>query len=337
VDAGPMLVFVDIVGQRGLTANGGIALLQDFVSPTNDVYFYDTASGELTLETNTGDFEHPVTGIAGDGSRIVGFYGMPIGAALWSQAEGWTSLGSVFDAGCSPDEGGGWAIDDDGHVAVGLLWDECNATAFRWTDASDAGVFTILDNLTGYDAGSNRASVVSGDGQTIAGFCQTPMLDRTPAVWHADGTGFLLDQLQVAPGEVLSISADGTTMAGILNLEGFVWTQDGGMIDIGKFPGSLDTDSTYPNAIAANGQLVFGGCGDAFNEGVQAFVWTVDGGMRNLQDIVTDGGLSVPDGYVLSNVIAASRDGTLLLGSSVDSRMNTRTFVLRLPVSAYGL
>jgi uncharacterized membrane protein len=340
-DAGPSLVFVEIPGPRGLTANGSTALLQDFNSATNDVYFYDTATATLTKETSTGDFQRPVTGIAGDGSRIVGFYGTPIGAGIWSPAQGWTILGTVFDAGCDPDQGAGWALDDDGKVAVGLLWDSCSSRAFRWSDATDAGTdagtFTLLASLSGDDAGSDRASVISADGKVMAGFCQTASLDRTPAVWHADGTGLLLDQVQAAPGEVLSISADGTMVAGILNLEGFIWTLDGGMINIGKLPGAFPTDSTYLNAIADNGQLVFGGCGDPFGSGVQAIVWTADGGMRTLQDLVVDAGLSIPNGYVLSNVIAASRDGTLLLGESVDATMVSRSFVLRLPVSTYGL
>jgi hypothetical protein len=100
-------------------------------------------------------------------------------------------------------------------------------------------------------------------------------------------------------------------------------------------PTGLGGDSTYPNAIAADGALVFGGSG-GFGAS-QAFVWTESAGMRTLEEILAVNEIMLPSGYALSNVLAASNDGTVLLGSAITGTGTQMSFVLRLPVSAYGL
>ena len=44
----------------------------------------------------------------------------------------------------------------------------------------------------------------------------------------------------------------------------------------------------------------------------------------------------MPEGVVLDNVLAASADGSVVLGTALDD-FHFYTFVLKLPVSAYGL
>jgi uncharacterized membrane protein len=353
IDAGEVVPSIDLLPNPvlavSLTANGGIALLWDTSSPTFDVYFYDTATKVLTLTTNTNDFEHPPRAISGDGSRIIADYADqppgtpdagPVQAGIWSVSTGnWMNLGSVFDAGCDIFAGGGFGLDFDGRVASGLLYDGCDANAFRWTDATDAGVFTLMDKLGGMPdgGGADRASVVSGDGLIVAGFSETPMLDRTPALWQEDGTGILLDPVQAAPGEVLAINSDGTVVAGNLFPGAFFWTQDGGIVNIGNIPGNNLNPNGWANAISANGRLIFGTTGDPFDQGTVPFVWTADGGMQNLQDIIAAEGLSLGDGgIVFSGVAAASEDGTVLLGTGTDSFMQNYAVVVHLPLSAYG-
>jgi hypothetical protein len=336
-DSGPegSIDFVDVDMPTDLTADGGVALLQDTASGTGDVYLYDTAARDLTLVTSTGDFEHPITAIAGDGSRIVGFHGMPIQAGVWSEADGWLDLSSPFADGCDPNLSSGWDLSGDGLVAVGLAWDGCAHTqAFRWTDESGPGVFTLLaKSAFGYD----RATVVSADGLVAAGFAGGEFVDRSPVVWRADGSRIDLDPTGEVVGEVLSITPDGSKVAGIWNLDAFAWTEAGGVVVLGKLDGAMPTDTAWPNAIAADGRLVTGGCGDPFWGGVQAFVWTDADGMRPLAPIVAAAGLTVPEGVSLTNVIAASEDGTVLLGFTQDQVMAQGAFVLHLPLSAYGL
>jgi len=333
--------FIDQPTPVALSANGSIAYLQNFGASATDVYLYDTIAKVLTHVTTTGtaSYQEAIYGISGDGNHITGTHDAPVQAAIWSDAGGWVNLGSPFDAGCDPNVGGGFGLNFDGTVAVGLLWEGCHTDAFRWTDSSGMGAFTLLDKLGSatIDGGSDRASVVSADGQVMAGFVQTGTIDRTPALWTVDGGGIMLDPVQAGPGEVLAISADGQMVAGVVNQDGFFWTADAGLVDIGKLAISLPTDTAYLNAIAAGGQLIFGGCGDPFNGGVLAVVWTADGGMQTLQDIAVAQGVVIPSGYVLSDIVSASTDGTTLLGFGMDMLMNTTSFVLRLPVSAYGI
>ena len=183
--------------------------------------------------------------------------------------------------------------------------------------------------------------MISDDGRIAAGFAQKGNVDRWPAVWRPDGAGILLPLypggLEDAPGEVLSISEDGKMVAGIWNFDGFFWTKQTGSVKIGKLPNGLPSDRTYPNAIAAGGKLIFGGSGDPFSSVPTAFVWTAVEGMKALQPVASAHGIVIPAGYVLTDVLAASADGTVLLGVAYDPSFQQVSFVLRLPVSAYGL
>ena len=182
---------------------------------------------------------------------------------------------------------------------------------------------------------------MSDDGTTAGGFAQTAIVDRWPAIWLENGSGSLLDPGGTftgdSPGEVLSISADGKVVAGIWNLDGFFWSKGTGVVDIGRLATALPSDPSYPNAIAAGGQLIFGACGDPFLSLPAAFVWTAGDGMRSLQDLAVAAGVTIPDGFLFANVLAASTDGSVVLGQAFNDTGAQVSFVLRLPVSAYGL
>lgn len=327
-----------------LTPDGRIALLQDGASREVDLYFFDTRSGKLELKAHAGDpLSDFATGIS-SGGRISALHGTPAQPGLWTEGKGWLDLGSPYRGCPGAGLGGAWDVSADGKVTVGLLWNGCAAEAFRWTDASGTGVFTrlqVLGSRPGSTAPSNRATVVSDDGRIAAGFAEKVPVDRWPAVWRVDGTGMLLplpsNGREDAPGEVLSITSDGRVVAGTWNGDGFYWSMKEGTVNIGKCPTSLPSDPTYPNAIAAGGHLIFGGCGDAFFTVPVAFVWTAAEGMKALQDIATAHGVVIPPGYLLANVMAASADGSVLLGTAFDANFNTVSFVMRLPVTAYGL
>ena len=321
-----------------LTPDGGVALLQDF---GNNLYFYHTATQELELKTNVGtnpgDF---ATAISANG-LVTASWGSPVQAGIWTQGAEWTGIASAYVQGCD-DIASSWDVSADGHVVVGLVWNKCNAEAFRW-DATGSGIMTPLQRLGASFPGSsnppsNRATVVADDGGMMAGWAQTSAVDRWPAVWRPDGTGFLLPGTALdTPGEVLSISADGKMVAGTWGSEAFYWSEGTGVVNIGQLPGSDVFDPQYPNAIAAGGKLIFGGAGSPFFSIPRAWVWTQADGMRPLQDLITENGVEIPDGYLLINVLAASNDGSVVLGVAYDPTGLQVSFVLRLPVSAYGL
>ena len=121
----------------------------------------------------------------------------------------------------------------------------------------------------------------------------------------------------------------GTRVAGILGNDGFTWTAATDMVAIPRLDIALPSDPVYPNAIA-NG-TVFGGIGNAFFSVPIAFAWTPSAGTRALADLATAAGIALPEGTILNNVLAASADGTVLIGTAMDADFLSHTFVLRLP------
>lgn len=337
----PAIKFVDLGMPMDLTPDGSIALIQDATSLAGDTYFYNTKTGALTLKTQVGDATKDLaTGISAT-LKISAMHGVPVFAGIFSEADGWRDLVSPYAAGCDPDLAGAFDLSADGKVAVGILWNGCHAEAFRWVDTGAKSALTplqIIGSSSSNNAPTNRATKISDDGKIAAGFAESGALDRSPARWTEDGKGQLLDPTNLdTPGEVLSISADGATLAGITGYDGFRWTEAGGYVPLERLASSLPSDKTFPNAIAAKGQLIFGGVGDAFSGLPVAFVWTAAAGSRSLQDLVVANGLSIPDGYALTNVLAASTDGTIVLGVVTTEAQQTKSFVLELPVEAYGL
>jgi hypothetical protein len=348
VDAGSPLTFFNIgVADRpvDITKDGKTALIQDGASPNGDLYFYDTATGAITRKTATGDPAYCLaTAMAANGNRVSAykFHGATsIVAGIWDTCSGWADQKEIYDGGCPgpPDnESSAWDLSADGSVAVGLMWRGCSTEATMWSEKNGTWTAKTLQHL-GMAGGSERATVVSDDGSVIGGFAQVPQADRSPAVWSSNGTGVLLDPTQMVVGEVLSVSPDGAMVAGVWNLDGFTWTKAGGVVDIGKLPNPQPTDAVFLNAIANNNQLIFGGDGDpnvgGLGNPVTAIVWTKAKGMRTLQSILTAQNIAVPTGYALTVVLAASEDGSVLLGQATDATFGTHNFVLRLPASAY--
>lgn len=340
----PRIEFIALSMPVDLTPDGSVAAIQDGSSFVGDLYFYHTVSGLLEHRTQVGDpLRTFATGISADG-MVTALHGEPVQAGFWTSASEWTDLANAYRSGCDQDRAGAWDVSADGQVVVGMVWNGCNAEGFRW-DAAGSGIMTPLERLgESYPWSSappaNRATVISDDGTVAAGWAQTSMVDRWPAVWAADGSGMLLSSSisPDTPGEVLSISANGKMVAGTWGVDAFYWTPGGGTVIIGQLPGADPIfDPTFANAIAAGGKLIFGGSGSPFFSIPRAFVWTADAGLRPLADVAAAHGVEIPEGYLLTNVLAASADGTVVLGTAYDPNSNQVTFVLHLPVSAYGL
>ncbi|HUQ05961.1 MAG TPA: hypothetical protein VM261_25840 [Kofleriaceae bacterium] len=334
----PGIVFHDYHIAVDVTPDGRTAAFERITDSDARLVLIDTLSGVADEVTSVGEPSRALaTGISGD-RKVSALHGSePVHAGVYDETTGWHDLGSPHAAGCDQDIGGGFDISADGHVVVGLVWDGCAADAFRWSDASGTGGFTQLEVLGTAPEGlkrapTNRATVISDDGMVAAGFAENHNLDRTPALWHADGTGELLDPATTdTPGEVLSISATGRTVAGISGRDGFVWTRGTGLVRLTRFEIALPSDPVYPNAMTADGRVVFGAVGDAFFGIPIAFVWTAKDGMVPLVDVVTGAGITLPEGTILNNVLGASADGTVLVGTAMDAKFNLKTFVLRLP------
>jgi uncharacterized membrane protein len=322
-----------------VTPDGRIAAFEGLEGLEARLWFHDTITGAVEEKAVVGDPGRDVaTGISATG-RVSALHSDPVQAGLWTEAGGWLDLGSPHAAGCGMDVSGAFDVSADGHVAVGLAWDECAPSAFRWSDAGGTPAFTPLELLgtpLGGATPTNRATVISDDGSTIAGFASLDPLDRSPAVWDADGEGVLLDpDNHDAPGEVLSISADGRVLAGVTGFDGWVWTEAGGMTPLPRPELALPSDPVFPNAMSADGALVFGGVGNAFFSTPIAFVWDATHGTRALADVVTAAGVTLPAGLLFNSVLGASADGTVLIGTALDADFAPKTFTLVLPPGTY--
>ncbi len=339
-DAGPPRDIHYLIPGRpiDLTPDGTLAVVED--PGTSEVFFYDVATDTLTLETTVGNPARDFSTAVSATRRLSAHHDVPVQAGVWDGAA-WTDLPSPFAAGCGEEDvAAAWDLSADGTTIVGMAWEGCSPAAMRWTLGTDGMITSTTLERLGSSPGSlgpvNRATVISDDGRVAAGFAQTEMVDRWPAVWRSNGSGLLLPGSPPdAPGEVLAISSDGSVVAGTQNLEAFIWTEAGGMVVIGRLPDAFGADTAYPNAIAAGGALIFGACG-GFGS-TQAFVWTEAAGMRPLAPLLAANGIELPIDYTLQNIVAASADGTVLLGTSATGIGTPGSVVIRLPVSAYGL
>jgi hypothetical protein len=339
---GPVgITFFDFSLAIDITPDGRYAAFEDISGPDATVHVHDTFTGVTTLKTAVGNPARDVaTGISATG-RISALYDEPVQAALWDETGGWTMLGSPHTSGCGTEEiSGAFDVSADGHTTVGLAWNGCSPTAFRWSDAGGTGAFVPLQVLGsasqhGSPTPANRASVISDDGRIAAGFAQNGPIDRSPAVWNADGSGFLLDPTNMdVAGEVMSINADGSVVAGQMWVDGFVWTQASGMTFMTRLPDALPSEPIFPLAMSSDGAFVFGGLGSSFFSIPTAFVWSADRGMRSIAAIAVANGIALPEGLTLNSIVSASADGTVLIGTAMDAELNLKTFALRLPPTA---
>jgi uncharacterized membrane protein len=332
----PGITFFDYAIAVDVTPDGRTAVFEDLSMGRVDAIAVDTITGVTAAPINAGDPSSAlVTGIASTG-RMSAMHGDTAIQASVLDGTTWTDLVSPYPTGCDPQFGGAWDVSADGKVVVGLMWNGCNPVAFRWVDGASAVTpLQLLGATTDNHPPTNRATVVSDDGKVAAGFAENLMLDRSPAIWKADGTGQLIDATdQTAPGEVLSISADGSRVAGIWANDGFTWTSAGGRVAIPRLDASLPGDAVFPNAMSADGRFVFGGIGDAFFTIPLAFVWSDATGTRDLTTLARTAGLAIPADAVLDSVLGASADGTVLIGTAMMGDGTPKTYLLRLPATA---
>jgi hypothetical protein len=337
-DAGPppaSLVLYDYAIAVDVTPDGRTAVFEDISTPQATAFLIDTVENKNVGQADIGDPSRDLATGVSAGGRLVAFHGDPVKGGTWDGAA-WTDVVNPFAAGCDQDDSSSWDISADGGVVVGMLWNGCDGQAFRMSAGTLAKLDLLGEPQTGTNAPqSNRATVVSDDGEVTAGWAERTSADRSPAAWTADGHGVLLDPDDAeTPGEVLSISADGAIMAGITGFDGFVWTKGTGLAHLVRFDQALPSDPVYPNAMTADGQVIFGGVGDAFFSTPIAFAWTAPGGMRALTDVAAAGGVTVPDGVLLNSVLGASADGTVVIGTAMDAQGASKTFVLRVPAAA---
>lgn len=229
-------------------------------------------------------------GVSADGSVIAGENGtMPTQqAARWTSGGGWETLGTLEGGLLSQASG----VSADGTILVGssVGFETRTYSAFRWTSA---GGMVALPGA--YSA--TKANGISADGSVIIG---AGYGSGTTAVrWTSEGIE------ELAPGvesEAFAVSGDGSRIVGQMHdaedgRHAFLWTEEGGMMDLGS-----STNMSEAQSISDNGLLVGG------YDGEGAFIWDADHGRRNLQMVLSLAGVDV-SGWSLQYVWDIAFDG----------------------------
>lgn len=378
VDAAPaplqpgIAMLTDLERIVDVTSDGRTVLV--WKQSNGELYFYDVASGALEIQTtlDLAELQNQQPHAMSDVGHIVAGYGVkPEAASRWDATNGWQKLKSPIgpcqiDPGM-PDltaTGGAHGVTPDGKGIVGLLWEAgCKSQAFLWKDTGGDGTMIPLQKVGRGTIQSERASVISANGKVAAGFAPDKVgdfeIDRAPAVWKDDGTGFLLDPnpTDANPGEVTAISADGTLVAGMWasadpaqvafgGTTGFTWTEQTGVVRFSS--ATPNADQLGMNAMSADGTFLYGKLThfldptDFFSASeISAYVWNKDKGLRNLQEVAINAGITMPANHFLTNVMAVSADGRVVVGTAAIPPEDPNTgfpteklFVLVLPEGA---
>jgi hypothetical protein len=257
-----------------------------------------------------------LTGVAvsDDGTAVAGLMEDPVTgnnvAGRWTALTGWVPLGGVDT--CDFSISSAYDISGDGTQVTGLAWDGCSGRAFLWDTTNGMQVLTHLNTST-VGGNSNRGTVISTDGSTVAGFARGPTV-RTPAYWQTDTLGGAMPD-DLFGGEVRGLSGDGDLSVGTGYFGGtynsaFVRSESGltGFIELGSLYSGWSGEAWD---ISEDGSLI---CGHDVNGlASDAWIWTSEDGIIDLEVYLTDAGA-----FNVPNLITArkmSDDGNVIVGT----------------------
>jgi uncharacterized membrane protein len=280
-------------------------------------------------------------GITDDGTQItstveIGTGTRVFGPSLWTEGSGWTPLPTLYvdppyDGGGDLSHGTGYDISGDGSTICGLAWHPgYRASGFSWTQAGG-----IVDLDRPVDR-SSRASEISGDGSVVVGFWESEFGDRRPVRWVDNGPEDLFLGANTW-GEANGVSADGNYITGDVGFEddpgygwsiGFLYSDDGGYIDLGLLPehewNPWDNRSSGV-AVSDTGVVVgWGGASGPWGEVVPA-VWTAETGLINLTEYLALHEIEIPANIQPTFCQSISADGYTIGGQGIDT--NTWMYV----------
>lgn len=195
--------------------------------------------------------------------------------------------------------------------------------AFGGADSSQAYRFPQPGNL-GSLPGLNlvTANAMSADGSIIVGSCYTPVWKipggREAFRWTTNGMvgmGFLPGMTGSA---AIGISADGNVIIGTVGStngsQSFRWTEFGGMVGLGDFPGGALSSS--PTAVNHDGSIIVGH-GTSEN-GSEPYIWDATNGMRRLLGVLEENGVDFSNWTSIS-VSDISWDGMVIVGNAINA------------------
>jgi uncharacterized membrane protein len=281
--------------------------------------YYTEAGGAVVI--GDGCF-NGLPSISGDGTTVLGCHVDANGnenAAKWLGGTSWQDLGGEEGAvPCGTSLSGPWGVDQNGSLAVGLLWraQVCHANAGFW-DLVNGGPATVLQTL--FDGPATRANGINDDGSVIIGWQDQPEGTRTAAKWVNGVEELILTPSGEFNGEALAVSGDGKTIVGgnyALGSSAWIWRPKPGVQPLG--PSASTSAPEIPAFdialdVSDNGKFVVGF--ERAQNDTRAVLWKV-GTSRTffLEDFIKNRGAVMPDGWILSVANVISADGKTIYG-----------------------
>ena len=157
---------------------------------------------------------------------------------------------------------------------------------------------TVTFNVDANSGGAQRTGTVTIEGQTVT---------VTQSQWIPGGSEWLNLGLDDAYG----VSADGSVVVGVKNGHAALWTQPGGVVDLGTLGGT----QSIALGVSADGSVVVGEANNAAGHTL-GFRWTQADGIIGLGTL----------GGSYATARGASSDGSVIVGGSADNAGNLHAF-----------
>lgn len=241
---------------------------------------------------------------------------------LWTLGVGWQELMPP-----APPDGGilgsfygsAWGLSYDGGTVVGYYQyhpgePDGAARASYWTEAT--GVVGL-----GTAGVQGRANDANGDGSVVVGWVASPVGVWQPTVW-VDGAMTILNETPIL-SEASVANPAGTILAGqtysdsLSHRVATVWRWNGSAWDeevLGALSGTFANYGTvYPHDMTPDGSMIVGYNAFDWTQS-SGFIWMEETGMVDVEDYLSDNGITVPTSYNIRSLTGMSDDGTVMVG-----------------------
>ena len=317
---------------KAVSADGSVVVgASTTTSGSGEAFRWTAAGGMVGLgDLPGGSYFSDAAAVSADGLTVVGR------SNSWNASEGyheafrWTGGGMQGLGDFAGYPFGSWAADvsADGSVVVGAGYPgrigAPKYEAFRWTARTG---LVSLGGLLPYDSAYSKAFAVSDDGSVVVGWSESESGYEAFRWTEEDGMIGLGD----LPGgdfcgAATAVSSDGTVVVGesVVGIdpdgrelrEAFRWTEEDGMVGLGCYGNVYGT--------SADGSVIVG------DDGNVPYVWDEVYGQRDLEDILTAGGVDL-SGWMLWRAHGVSADGQTITGCAYNSDGNLEAYAAHIP------
>ena len=245
----------------------------------------------------------------------------PLGTFRWDAENGWIP---VTPSGyCGADSNYTFGVTNDGSV-FGLAYESCaRFMPFRWHPDSGTTLFPTATKLQDGRPANGRMNQISADGSVMVGWEENDGGERHGVVWVNGVPSKIENEKGEWLGEALSVSHDGSTIAGMLfdvqEPLGAGWRRSATSTELEYVDAiSADSQPLQPYAMSRDGKVMAGMSGNPFfSFSPGPFLWTREMGAVSLDEFVRRQGTGMEQYFSLWTPMAMSDDGTVITGWGV--------------------